>query len=372
MAELRENILRQELQREIDLARDLESQGKGKQAGLHYTKAAALYRRIACISSKYSEDLFNTAQQYEDLGKTIKIISPYTRAESEQAIDNMIVSEKPDVKWDSIGGLEETKKTMKEAIILPLIKNKPPFVESTKTILLYGPPGTGKTLLAKACSNTLNAVFFEARASTLLSKYFGESTKIINTLFSKARKTQPSLIFMDEVDSIVISRESGIDESTRRVVGQLLMEIEGFNTKKEDKILFIAATNKPWDLDDALISRFQRKIYIPLPDLEARKEIFKIHLKGTKLDGISINDLANQTENYSGRDIANLCREAIMHMIREQNPDLCDLTSQQIERYSMKYRTLVSQDFRHAFEKIKPPIDLDTIKKFDNWSSKMG
>jgi SpoVK/Ycf46/Vps4 family AAA+-type ATPase len=284
----------------------------------------------------------------------------------------MVISEKPTTKWEDIGGLDDVKKEVREAIVLPMIKKKPEFVEAPKTLLLYGPPGTGKTLIAKAASNTLKANFFEARTSTLLSKYFGESSKIVSLLFEKARKKQPSIIFMDEFDSIMMSRDSGIQESTRRVVSQLLMEIEGFSTKKEDKVILIAATNKPWDLDDAMISRFQRKIYVPLPDPEARKQIFEIHLKGATLHDITIGNLSEMSERYSGRDIANVCKEAIMFMIREQNPKMEELTASQIEKYAMSYRSLTKEDFERALSKIKKTVDDRTIRRYEEWGEQLG
>jgi len=373
MGELRHNLLRQQLQYEIDAAKKLESRGKSKQAVVHYQRAASIYRRLAYVAPReHSESLFNSASQYETMSNTIKSTTPQTRAESPEAIESMVIFEKPTTTWEDIGGLSEVKKTLKEAIILPFIDNKPAFVESPRTILLYGPPGTGKTLLAKAASNTLNATFFEARTSSLLSKYFGESSKIISMLFEKARESQPSLIFMDEFDSIMISRDSDLQESTRRVVGQLLTEIEGFNTRGKDKILLISATNKPWDLDDAMISRFQRKVYVPLPDKASRKKIFEVHLKGAVLHGITHEKLAEMSEGYSGRDIANVCREAIMFMVREQNPKLEELTPAQIENYAMNYRSLAKEDFEHAFRKIKSSVNLETIKKYEEWGKELG
>jgi katanin p60 ATPase-containing subunit A1 len=373
MGELRNNLLRQQLQHEIDAAKKLESAGKSEEAVAHYKRAASIYRRLAYVAPReYAESFFDSASQYETMSETMSSTSPRTRAKSPEAIESMIISEKPTTTWDDIGGLKEVKKTLREAIILPFIHRKPAFVESPRTILLYGPPGTGKTLLAKAASNTLNATFFEARTSSLLSKYFGESSKIISMLFEKARKSQPSLIFMDEFDSIMISRDSGLQESTRRVVGQLLMEIEGFNTRHEDKIILISATNKPWDLDDAMVSRFQRKVYVPLPDKASRKRVFDIHLKGAVLHGITPEELSEMSEGYSGRDIANVCREAIMFMVREQNPKLEDLAPAQIESYAMNYRSLTRGDFEHAFGKIKSSVNIGAIKKYEEWGKELG
>jgi len=373
MGALRENLLKQQLQKEIDAAKKLEAKGKSKEAVSHYRVAASIYRRLAYIAPReHAGNYFDNASQYEKMSNIVGRTTPYTRAKSPESIESMKKKEKPNTQWEDIGGLEEAKKEVREAIILPMIEKKPDYVESPKTILLYGPPGTGKTLLAKAASNTLKANFFEARTSTLLSKYFGESSKIISMLFEKARETQPSIIFIDEFDSIMLSRDSGINESSRRVVSQLLTEIDGFKTESDEKVIIMAATNKPWDLDDAMISRFQRKIYVPLPDEDARKDIFKINLKGVVLHEITPNEIVQTSKGYSGRDIANVCREAIMHMIRQENPKMEELTPAQVERYALKSRSLTKEDFEHAFSKIRRTVEEKTVKKYEEWGEKAG
>ncbi len=373
MGELRDSILRQQLQKEIDLAKALEAKGKSREAGPHYLKAAAIYRRIAFNAPRpEAEQLMSHASQYENMGAVMKKLGPHERAYSHEAIESMIVSQRPDTNWEDIGGLEEAKTIIKEAIIIPFIRSRPDFVQAPRTILLYGPPGTGKTMLAKASSNNLNASFFEARASSLLSKYFGESTKLVNALFSKAREMQPSLIFMDEIDSLAPGRDAGMDESTRRVLGQLLSEVEGFNTRKDEGILFMGATNKPWDLDDAMVSRFQRKIYVPLPGPEGRSSIFEIHLSGARLQDITPRELAGMSRGYSGRDIANVCQEAIIQMIREKNPKLGELTPTDIEKYSLIHRSLIRKDFENAFGKIKPSMDEKGLDRYMEWKMGMG
>ncbi len=378
MDTLRQSLLRQELRNEIEKAKSLERDGNMEDASKHYIKAGVIYRRIAFDSPREkAERMFDVANQYEKLGNTMKAgrkieeVKDITPGLYDDVINTLIITHKPDTEWEHIGGLKDAKSTIKEAIILPFIHEKPPYVKATRTILLYGPPGTGKTLLAQASSNTLNATFFEARLPALLSKYYGESGKLINALFQKARKMSPSLIFMDELDSIAISREGDMNEATRRVLGQLLQEIEGFNTKKEEKVLIMGATNKPWDLDDAVISRFQKKIYVPLPDKIARKSIFNIHLEGAKLD-VAVEDLANKTEGFSGRDIYNLCQEAINRMVMSMNPNLDSLTSVQIEKYTLKSRALTMADFEEAFKKIKPSVPVSDIKKYEDWKRDFG
>lgn len=373
MGELRMSLLKQQLQRETDLAKELEAEGKSKDAVAHYQRAATIYRRMAYISPRdNAESFFNSASQYEKKSNVMRGTTPYTRAKSPEAVESMVISEKPTTSWDDIGGLKDVKSEVREAITLPMIEGKPAFVESPRTILLYGPPGTGKTLLAKAASNTLDANFFEAKTSALLSKYFGESSKIIEALFRRAKEDEPSIIFMDEFDSVMVSRDSDVNESTRRVISQLLMEIEGFSSGGGDKTILIAATNKPWDLDDAMISRFQRKIHVPLPDKGAREEIFGIHLKGAELDGITARELAGRSEGYSGRDVSNVCREAIMTMVREENPGLEDLSVKQIEKYKMNYRSLTNEDFEKAFSKVKRTVNEKTLRRYDEWGEEMG
>lgn len=372
MGDLRDNILRQELQKEIEEAKRLEKDGSVKEASEHYLRASEIYRRIAYNAPpERAQEMFGVASKYETFGKALVKSRPETEGQ-EDMINSLIVSQKPEIKWEGIGGLEEAKKDIREAIILPFIQAKPEYVHAPRTILLYGPPGTGKTLLAKASSNTMDATFFEARMPTLLSKYFGESQKLISALFNRARKTQPSLIFIDELDSVAMSRDSDIDESTRRVLSQLLTEIEGFNTRKEEKILIMGATNKPWDLDDAVISRFQKKIYVPLPDEAARKAILQIHLEDADISGISMASLVERTVGFSGRDINSLCHEAITRMVREQNPDIEKLTPKELEVYSLKYRPLSTGDFDTAFENVKPSTQQDDIEKYEQWKKDFG
>jgi katanin p60 ATPase-containing subunit A1 len=377
---LKDNLLRMQLQREIEEAKSLEARGRMKEASEHYMRAAGIYRRVAYDSPiDTAEDVFRMAAQYENFSRmlinraALRSMKGKTAGEdATEGIEGLIVSQKPRTTWDDIGGLEEVKTEIKEAIILPFVGSKPEYVKCPRTILLYGPPGTGKTLLAKASSNTLAATFFEARISSLLSKYFGESTKLVNALFGKARKMQPSLIFMDELDSVAISRDTSIDEATRRVLGQLLTEIEGFATSTEDKILIMGATNKPWDLDDAIISRFQKKIYVPLPDLVARKIILQIHLHGADLSQIGIDELAHRTDGFSGRDLANLCQEAVSRMILELNPSMQRLTVKELESYRLAHRPLQADDFEAALAKIKPSTQAEDIEKYMEWREGFG
>jgi katanin p60 ATPase-containing subunit A1 len=180
---------------------------------------------------------------------------------------------KSDVQWGDIGGLEDTKDSIKSAYALALAQ-KPAGVQvsSWRNLLMYGPPGTGKTLLAAATAGNLEATFFNVKVSSLLSKYFGESTKLISALFSVARRLSPAVIFLDEFESLTPVRGSGESGAERRIVSTLLAELDGLQAKDDTGfVLTICATNLPWLLDLAILSRFQRRIYVPLPDPDARR-----------------------------------------------------------------------------------------------------
>ena len=279
--------------------------------------------------------------------------------------------------WDGIGGLEKTKDTIKESIVLAYAK-KPDRVEieGWRNILLFGPPGTGKTLLAAATAEGLDAAFFNVKAGQVLSKYYGESPKIVNALFVVAREKSPSVIFFDELDSVALSRGAEIDEATRRVLSSLLTELDGLSGgKKGEFVLFLASTNTPWDIDDAVISRFEKRIYVPLPDEDARRGILKIQLekKGFEFDGYDW--LVDKTEGYSGRDIKVLCKEGVYNMVRELNPGVADVADEgleEIRKYEIKTRRLSRGDFEHALERMKPASTEDMVRKYVVWNERFG
>lgn len=234
-------------------------------------------------------------------------------------LESAILQEKPDVKWEDVAGLMSAKEALKEAVLLPM---RAPHLftgrrKPWRGILLYGPPGTGKSYLAKAVATEANATFFSISSSDLLSKWLGESEKLVRELFNLGRQNKPSIIFIDEIDSLCSSRSDSESESARRVKTEFLVQMNGVG-KDMDGVLVLAATNIPWALDPAIRRRFEKRIYISLPDAGARAKMFHINLgdTATTLVKEDLKDLAARTEGYSGSDIAVVVREAIMEPVR--------------------------------------------------------
>jgi SpoVK/Ycf46/Vps4 family AAA+-type ATPase len=275
--------------------------------------------------------------------------------------DNVMQKEKENLpSWDGIGGLENVKDLIKKSVVIGIIENKPKAIEAWNTILFYGPPGTGKTLMAAAVAKNIDATFFDVKVSQMLSKYYGESPKIMSALFEVAREEAPSVVFIDEFDSIALSRGADIDEESRRGLSTLLAELDGLSSKTSEKkfVLVIAATNTPDAIDEAIMSRFGKKIEIPLPDFDACKEILRIHTerKGVGLEDESVYDeLARDCVEHkkSGRDIKFMCTEAIWRMLDEMNPGLEKLAEEpyeKIKEYELKTRELGEVDFGKYME----------------------
>ncbi|KAM7039986.1 vacuolar protein sorting-associated protein 4A isoform 1-T1 [Acridotheres tristis] len=232
-----------------------------------------------------------------------------------------IVMERPNVRWNDVAGLEGAKEALKEAVILPI--KFPHLFTGKRTpwrgILLFGPPGTGKSYLAKAVATEANnSTFFSVSSSDLMSKWLGESEKLVKNLFELARQHKPSIIFIDEVDSMCGSRNENESEAARRIKTEFLVQMQGVGNSS-DGILVLGATNIPWVLDSAIRRRFEKRIYIALPDEAARAQMFRLHLGNTphSLTDANIQELARKTERYSGADISIIVRDALMQPVRK-------------------------------------------------------
>jgi transitional endoplasmic reticulum ATPase len=271
--------------------------------------------------------------------------------------------EVPQVRWDDVGGLEEAKQDLREAVEWPLKypeKFKKFGLRPPRGILLFGPPGTGKTLLAKAVATESGANFIAIRGPEILSKWVGESEKAIREIFKKARMAAPCVVFFDEVDAIAPARGSRYGDSgvMDRIVNQLLAEMDGIKTL--ESVVVIAATNRPDILDPALLrpGRLDRLIYVPPPDYRARLEIFRVHARKLKLaDNVNLEELARRTEGYTGADIAAVVREAAMLALRETVRE----RASSVKPVSMRY-------FEEALKRVPPSLTQEDMRRYESIS----
>ena len=288
-------------------------------------------------------------------------------------IQSEILSSSPDVHWDDIAGLEFAKKTIKEIIIWPLMRpdlfngiRRPP-----KGLLLFGPPGTGKTMIAKAIASQSKSMFFNISASSLMSKWIGESERLVRTLFALASFYQPSVVFIDEIDSLLTARSENENEASRRIKTEFLVQLDGAGTNAEDRILIIGATNRPQEIDDAFVRRLSKRLYIPLPNKVSRKQlIMRVLEKERKnnnkydLSNEEIDDIINKTKGYSGSDLINVCKEAAMMPIRS----IEDITNCQLEHL----RGVNKKDFDEALFNVKPSINEKSLDQYVEWNKNFG
>ena len=322
---------------------------------------AALRRVLPDVDLEAEEipiDVLNKIQvTWDDFKNALKDMQPSTMRE--------VLVEKPNVKWDDIGALEEAKQELKEAVEWPLkyakvfehMNARPP-----KGILLYGPPGTGKTMLAKAVATESEANFIAVKGPEFLNKWVGESEKAVRETFRKARQASPCVIFMDEIDSITPQRGTGSDSNvTERVISQMLTEMDGLEAL--NNVVVIAATNRPDIMDPALLrpGRFDKSIFIGPPDKESREKIFKIHTANKPLDtDVDIGALAEKTDGCTGADISAICNEAVMNAVRKlvksgTVPDDTELNNCKIHM----------DDFLSALDKIGPE-SREKLKQYGN------
>jgi len=315
-----------------------------------------------------SIDLEKKSIPAEILNKIIVKMSDFQDAltEVEPSAMREVLVEIPNVSWTDVGGLSLVKRDLQEAVEWPLkyrdvfdyAKTRPP-----KGILLYGPPGTGKTLLAKAVASESEANFISVKGPELLSKWVGESERGVREIFHKARQAAPCIIFMDELDSLVPTRGGSMGDSqvTERVLSQILTELDGLEELRD--VVIIGATNRPDMIDQALLrpGRFDKMMYVGVPDLEARKEILKIHLKDRPLaKDISVDELAKRTEGYSGADIQAVADTASMLAIREY---IDKYKGSDVVNAKLKELVVTEKQFNEALGKVKPYSKMDLVRR---------
>lgn len=295
-------------------------------------------------------------------------------------IEDYLMTQNPNITFDDIAGLDHAKEALKVGVIYPLMMKeffngvrKPP-----KGVLLYGPAGTGKTMLAKAIATTGKTSFFNVNPSTLASKWKGDSEKLVRLLFEMARFYAPTTIFIDEIDSLLSERSSNEHEASRKVKVQFFIEIDGItsshtDTSEQPKVFILAATNRPWDLDEAILRRLSKRIYIPLPDENSRRKLFQLKLANIKLaDGIDYDYLVKKTFMYNSDDIEGVCREASLAPFKRKLDTMVDNKSTQffkdIEQELLE-EEITMDDLIKALENVKPSASVKYLEKYESWTT---
>ncbi|KAK0471946.1 P-loop containing nucleoside triphosphate hydrolase protein [Armillaria novae-zelandiae] len=310
-------------------------------------------------------------------------------------LSSAILSEKPNVHWDDIAGPDGAKDSLKEAVIFPV--KFPELFTGKRTpwkgILLYGPPGTGKSYLAQAVATEAKSTFFSISSSDLVSKWQGDSERLVKQLFELARESKPSIIFIDEIDSLAGSRNEGESEGSRRIKTELLVQMNGVG-QDNTGVLILGATNIPWQLDSAIKRRFEKRIHIPLPGAEARRRMFQLHVGSTPCD-LTAKDyrmLADGTEGYSGSDISVVVRDALMQPVRKVigathfkrvettkwtpcppgDPDAIEKTWSELESHELKEPQLKLNDFLKSLETVRPTVSEADTRQHAEWTKESG
>ncbi len=289
------------------------------------------------------------------------------RKEFEDSVESEIMNSNPGVAWEDVSGLKCAKQSLQEAVILPMLR--PDIFNGirapSKGVLLYGPPGTGKTMLAKAVATESNATFFSISASSLTSKWVGESSKLVRALFSLAGKKAPSVVFIDEIDSLLSARSGGEHQASRQLKTEFLVQFDGAReVERKGHVLFIGATNRPWDLDEAVIRRLSKRVYIPLPDSTGRNEIIRRLMDGqSSLSETEWDGVVGMTEGYSGSDLKAVCHEAALGPIRGLGMQIANVSADALPPVTVV-------DFQDAIKQIRPSVANDSL--YEKWTSEFG
>jgi transitional endoplasmic reticulum ATPase len=274
--------------------------------------------------------------------------------------------EVPDVAWKDVGGLQEVKRQLFEAVELPLRDPdslKRLGISPPRGILLYGPPGTGKTLVAKALANESKANFIAIKGPEIMSKWVGESEKAVRLIFKKAKQVAPSIIFLDELDAIAPQRGMGYDSgASERVVDQILTSLDGLESL--GSVTVIAATNRPDIVDKALMrpGRFDKIVLVPVPDREMRLEILKVHTSRMPLKGVDIEDLAERTDGFVGADIEALCKEAALNALR-MDADAKDVKMSDFEKAITVVYPSTNEETMRFYERFRQDLRSALVRK---------
>jgi len=287
-----------------------------------------------------------------------------------ELITNEIMDQGAPISWSDIAGLTFAKKSVQEIVVWPMLRpdiftglRGPP-----KGLLLFGPPGTGKTLIGKCIASQSGSTFFSISASSLTSKWVGEGEKMVRALFAVAKVNQPSVVFIDEIDSLLSSRSDNEHESSRRIKTEFLVQLDGAGPEGGERVLVVGATNRPQELDEAARRRLVKRLYIPLPEHDARIQIIN-NLLAKERHGVTddeVVEIGKQTEGYSGADMANLCKEAALGPIRS-------LPFGQIQSVRPdEVRPINYTDLQDALRQVKASVSEKDLDLYLDWDKKFG
>ena len=370
-----------------------DSQGARRMAITHYQKASESLHKLMRLypDSKLNKIYAVRMKSYQDRIKALQttqftdaepVVDP-TASQGEQKtslanhiknnFDDMIMKEKPDVRWIDVIGIDDAKNALRESIVYPTKRPDLFPIGWPRGILLYGPPGCGKTVLAAATANELDGYFINVDGSSMMSKWLGEAEKNVSRLFKMARsyaerEGKPVILFIDELDSLLGQRTNEIGGEVRSR-NQFLTEIDGINGKGKDiRLYVIGATNKPWSLDLPFLRRFQKRIYVSLPTLEAREKLFVLYTNPLKLDSrVRSHTLASIFDGYSASDIKDICQAVQLKVVNEMF-SLTDYKEPIEGEKSSQPRNISMKDFRESLTRRKPSVSMDMIKAYYKWS----
>lgn len=292
-------------------------------------------------------------------------------------LDALVMKEKPDVKWAEVIGLDDAKGALRESIVYPSKRPDLFPLGWPRGMLLYGPPGTGKTMLAAATANELDGYFINVDAASMMSKWLGEAEKNVSKLFKMARKYnqregKPVILFIDEVDSLLGDRNSEVGGEIR-AKNQFLSELDGVNGKGKDTMMYvIGATNKPWSLDEPFLRRFQKRIYVSLPNQDARQKLFEQYTEPLKKSSrFNLITIARQFDGYSASDIKDVCQGAQLLVVNElfKSSNYHEPVDGEI---AQDPRDLTMADFKDIKAKRKPSVSIENIRAYHKWSEAFG
>jgi SpoVK/Ycf46/Vps4 family AAA+-type ATPase len=328
---------------------------------VYVQRAIAYQERIKALQGSVSP-----AEVRMELEKDAEASGEKATPESGKNAAELVITEKPQVKWEEVVGLDIAKKAVKEAIVYPVQRPDLFPLGWPRGILFFGPPGCGKTLLAAAVATEIDANFYSIDAASIMSKWLGEAEQNVSKLFNSARKSsnegKPAIVFVDELDSLMGTHSNEVGGEIR-VKNQFLKEMDGIMDKgKALHVYVIGATNKPWDLDWAFIRRFQKRILVPLPDNHTRLMMLKHYTGNLQItEDVDLHELTRLSEGFSGSDIRDVCQSAQLSLIGEF------FESGQAMDKEAKPRALTMVDFRQIFDSRKPSVSLDMLALYTRW-----